>query len=150
MRKAMERQGRFDCEIVSHVRLNLECRDEIIPILRSLQQIYSLPALRDQILRLVAKDVNPDSRVDLGREGFDYWQIVVLAAVRRGCSLDYDKLQDLAEQHRTLRQITGIGDWEEGPSFNWRRIRDNVCLLRPETIEEISHLIVGFRASDLP
>ena len=38
-------------------------------------------------------------------EGLDYWQITVLVAARLGCNLDYDKLQDLAEQHRALRQI---------------------------------------------
>ena len=42
----------------------------------------------------------------------DYWQVVVLAAVRLGCNLNFDKLQDLAEQHRALRQIMGIGDWD--------------------------------------
>ncbi|MFO1040302.1 MAG: hypothetical protein U0941_00865 [Planctomycetaceae bacterium] len=143
MRKAMERQGRLDCELIENVRLNLECRDEIIPILRALQQVYSQPVLRDQILELICKDVNADSRTDRGREGFDYWQILVLVAVRQGCAFNYDKLQDLAEQHRALRQIMGIGDWNEDVSFNWRRIRDNVCLLSPETIESISHLIVG-------
>jgi hypothetical protein len=27
-----------------------------------------------------------------------------------GCNLDYDKLQDLAENHRSLRQIMGLGE----------------------------------------
>lgn len=143
MRKATELQRRLDCQSVASVCLNLECRDEIIPILRSLQQIYSQPALRNQILQLVSLDVNPESRADRGREGFDYWQILVLAAIRQGCAFNYDKLQDLAEQHRALRQIMGIGDWDEEVSFNWRRIRDNVCLLSSETIEKISHRVVG-------
>ena len=73
----------------------------------------------------------------------DYWQVLVLAAVRLGCNLNYDKLQDLAEQHRALRQIMGIGDWDEKTEFNWRRIQDNVCLLQPSTIEKISLLIVN-------
>ncbi len=42
----------------------------------------------------------------------DYWTILVLAAVRLGCNLDYDKLRDLAEQHRTLRLMMGLGDWQ--------------------------------------
>jgi hypothetical protein len=99
--------------------------------------------LRIEILNLVARDVNEHSRHDRGREGLDYWQIAVLAAARLGCNLDYDKLQDLAEQHRALRQVMGIGDWQEDIDFNWRRIRDNLCLLKPETLEAISHLIVA-------
>lgn len=142
MRKPFSQQTRLDCRTVLHVELNLECRDEMIPILAALQHIYSQPELRDSILDLIAEDVNAESRDDRGREGMDYWQILVLAAVRIGCNQNYDKLQDLAEQHRALRHIMGTGDWEEEGDFNWRRIRDNVCLLKPETIETISHLIV--------
>jgi hypothetical protein len=72
----------------------------------------------------------------------DYWVILVLAAVRMGCNFDYDLLQNLAENHRQLRQIMGIGQWQDEKSFDWRRIRANVCLLKPETIEKINHLIV--------
>ncbi|MGA1875704.1 MAG: hypothetical protein ACMUIA_08845 [bacterium] len=32
----------------------------------------------------------------------DYWEILVLASVRHGCDLDYDALQDLADNHIEL------------------------------------------------
>jgi len=143
MRKAYSDQMRFDCKTVANVQLNLNCRDEIIPVLFALQHIYGQTDRRDEILDLVAQDVNEDSRDDCGRKGLGYWCITVLAAVRLGCNLDYDKLQDLAENHRTLCQIMGIGDWQNDIDFSARRIRDNICLLKPETIEKISHLIVG-------
>jgi len=143
MRKPFSSQQRFDCGGVLGAQLNLECRDEIIPILAALQHLYRQAKTRDAILDLVAEDINPDSRDDLGREGMDYWQVLVLAAVRLGCNLDYDKLQDLAEQHRNLRHILGIGDWSDQTDFSWRRIRDNVCLLKPATIEKISQAIVA-------
>jgi hypothetical protein len=73
----------------------------------------------------------------------DYWQILVLAAVRLGCNLNYDKLQDLAEQHRALRHIMGIGDWDKAVRFDWRRIQDNLTRIRAETIERINHQIVA-------
>jgi hypothetical protein len=136
-------QRRFDCAAVDNVRLNLNCRDEMIPTLRGLQHIYSIPPLRKEILTLVAEDVNRETREDCGREGLNYWQILVLASVRMSCNLNYDKLQDLAEQHRTLRHIMGIGDWDEKTHLSWRRIRDNVCLVSPETIEKVSQLVVA-------
>ena len=43
MRKKFSNQKRFDCSTVVDVKLNLNCRDEIIPILRALQHIYSQP-----------------------------------------------------------------------------------------------------------
>ncbi len=143
MRLAIQEQPRLDCPPVDAVPLNLNCRDEIIPILRALQHVYGQVELRQEILDLVGKDVNGDSSPDRGREGLSYWTIMVLAAVRLGCNFDYDKLQDLSEQHRTLRLMMGIGDWEDETDFDWRRIRDNLCLLRPQTLEKINHLIVA-------
>ena len=92
MRKPFSKQSRFDCRNVTDVELNVNCRDEIIPILRALQHIYSKGEVRNEILDLIAEDVNGEARCDCGREGMDYWQILVLAAVRLGCDLDYDKL----------------------------------------------------------
>jgi IS5 family transposase len=143
MRLAVPEQARLAGSSIAAVPLNLNCRDEIIPILRALQHVYEQPQLRQEILDLVGKDVNRDSSPDRGREGLSYWTIMVLAAVRLGCNFDYDKLQDLAEQHRTLRLLMGISDWEDETEFDWRRIRDNLCLLRPQTLEKINHLIVA-------
>lgn len=142
MRKAVERQRRLDCPSIVQVRLNLNCRTEIIPVLRALQYIYSQPNVRDPILRIIGRDVNKESSAKCGRRGLSYWEILVLAAVRLGCNLDYDALQNLAEEHRSLRLVMGIGDWEEEPQFDWRRIQDNVTLLRPETIEKINAILV--------
>ena len=92
MRKAYTSQCRLDCKSLPEVELNLNCRSEIVPILRALQFLYSQRRLRDQILELVAADVNQKSQRSRGRRGMDYWQIIVLAAVRLGCNLDYDAL----------------------------------------------------------
>ena len=108
-----------------------------------MNHLYGEPSLRREILDLVGKDVNRGSSRKHGRKGLDYWSITVLAAVRLGCNLDYDKLQDLAEQHRNLRLIMGIGDWQESVDFDWRRLRDNLCLVRPETLVKLNVLIVS-------
>ena len=143
MRLRYPSQPGLDCPAITAVELNLNCRDEIIPILRALQHLYGEPSLRREILDLVGKDVNRGSSRKHGRKGLDYWSITVLAAVRLGCNLDYDKLQDLAEQHRNLRLLMGIGDWQEAVDFDWRRLRDNLCLLRPETLVKLNALIVA-------
>jgi IS5 family transposase len=136
-------QQRLDCLPIGEVELNLNCRDEIIPILRALQHVYGDAVLRRELLALVGKDVNQDTSRKHGRRGMNYWEITVLAAARLGCNLDYDKLQDLAENHRTLRQVMGIGGWEEKVDFDWRRIEDNVTKLRPETLKKINNLVVS-------
>ena len=135
-------EERLDSLPISEVRLNLDCRDEMIPILRALQHVYADEKLRRDLLALVGKDVSGGTNRKLGRRGMNYWEIAVLAAARLGCNLDYDKLQDLAENHRSLRQIMGIGNWEEKVDFDWRRIEDNLNKLRPETLKKINDLIV--------
>jgi hypothetical protein len=143
MRIPFDPQLRLDCTPVSDVRLNTSCRDEIIPILKALQHLYAQPELRDCLLDAVAQDVNGSSRADRGRTGMPYWSILVLGAVRLGCNLNYDRLQNLAEEHRTLRRIMGIGGWCDDPKFDWRCLQDNIALLSPETIERLNHLIVA-------
>jgi IS5 family transposase len=145
MRKAFDRQRRLDCPSVGDVSLNLHCRNETVPLLRALQHIYRTPKVRDSILAAIARDVNGQSSARRGRPGLSYWEILVLAAARLGCGCNYDQLQDLAENHRALRQAMGIGDWEgveDQKRFDWRRIESNVNLLRPETIEQIHQAIV--------
>jgi len=142
VRKAYSNQLRIDCLPIEQIALNFESRDEIVPVLAGLQHLYCEIGLRDQVTHLVARDVNAQTRDDIGRQGFSYWQVLVLGVVRLGCNLDYDKLQDLCENHRSLRGILGIGDWDQ-TSFGWRRIRDTLCLLKPKTLEQINELIVS-------
>src|SRR5262249_11676896 len=55
------------------VNLNVNCRDEIIPILRALQHLYANVALRDELLELVGRDVNQRTSRRRGRRGLSYW-----------------------------------------------------------------------------
>ena len=144
MRKHYDKQRRFDCTPIGELMLNYECRDEVIPVLAGLQHVYTCGSLRNKVVKLVAEDVSEDRRRDVGRPGLDDWQVVVLAAVRLGCDYDYDKLQDQAENHRTLRIMLGIGQWDETTSFSARRIRDTLCQLEPATIAAINQAIVSY------
>jgi len=144
MRKSYETQQRLDSCPIYDLQLNLNCRDEIVPILAALQHLFTQPQLRTKLCRLIANDLNPDSRRDVGRPGFDDWQVIVLAVIRHGCDLDYDKLQNLAEEHRSLRQLMGIGDWDQTTSFDWRRIQAALTQLKPQTIQSLNQAIVAY------
>ncbi len=53
MRKGYSKQGRLDTQRIDLIPLNLECRDEFIPVLRALQHVHSKPEIRERILNLV-------------------------------------------------------------------------------------------------
>ncbi|TWU41151.1 hypothetical protein Poly51_63970 [Rubripirellula tenax] len=143
VRKHYQSQQRFDCSPIAQVELNVQCRDEIVPVLAGLQFLYTNNQLRHKAVKLVAADLNEDSRRDVGRPGMDDWHVVVLAAVRLGCNFDYDKLQDQVENHRTLRQIMGIGDWEDPGNFSFRRIHDTLTKIKTSTLEKLNQTIVA-------
>jgi hypothetical protein len=133
----------FGCTPVTQVELNPKSRDRIVPILRGLQHIYSQPRLRDRALDLIAKDIGEGIDLNDGRPGLTLWQIFVLASVRLGCDFTYDHLQDLAENHLNLRQIMQVTEHWKNEAFGFRRIRDNICRVSPETIEKINQLVVA-------
>jgi hypothetical protein len=143
MRKSYSNQLRLDSPPIDQVQLNFECRDAIVPVLRSLQHVYSRPDAIEKIMQLIGRDINGQTSAKRGREGMDYWRILVLAGVRLGCNYTYDQVQDLSENHIKLRAIMGLGSWDEHTEFKWRTIRDNVCRLSPQTIDEISRLFVA-------
>ena len=82
VRVAYPRPTTLDAIPIPEVLLNVNCRDEIVPILASLQHLYADDAARDEILSFIAQDVNATSDPFQGRPGFGYWEILVLGAVR--------------------------------------------------------------------
>lgn len=143
MRQSYERQRQLDSPSIDQVQLSVGCRDRIVPVLRSLQHLYTNREVTERIMELIGRDINGETSAKHGREGMDYWQILVLAAVRLGCNYTYDQLEDLSENHNKLRAIMGIGEWDHQTQFKWRTIRDNLCALKPESIDEVSRLIVA-------
>ena len=141
MRKKINNQLGLDNTLISDIEFDLNSRHEIVPILMALQHIYSQPRRLDKILQLVEADVVDNSQKDKGTPGIDCWENIVLAAVRLGIDLDYDALVDLANNHRKLRQMMQIGDWQE-KTFARSTINDNIRKLKPETLRDISELIV--------
>lgn len=142
MRQSYSTQLRLDSPAIDQVPLNLTCRDSIVSRLKALQDVYSKPEVMNEIMSLIGSDVNSNTSSNNGREGMDYWHILVLASVRLGCNFTYDQLHDLSENHRALRAVMGIGSWDQETNYKWRTIRNNISLLRPETIDKISQLIV--------
>lgn len=143
MRKSYSTQLRLDSPPIDQVQLNFECRDAIVPVLRSLQHVYARADVTEKIMQLIGRDINGETSGKRGREGMDYWHILVLAGVRLGCNYTYDQVHDLSENHIRMRAIMGLGSWDEHTEFKWRTIRDNVCRLSPQTIDEISRLFVA-------
>jgi hypothetical protein len=143
MRKSYEHQFRFEATPIAELQLNLDCRDEIIPVLAALRHVFLDDSLRTLLTELVAQDVSESRRRDTGRPGLDDWHILVLGVLRTSCNLDYDKLQDLAENHLSLRTILGVCGWDQDVSFDFRRLRNAITQVKSSTLEQINQLVVA-------
>ncbi len=129
---------------ISKIEFNLCSRHEIVPILLALQYLYieqneSLMA----ICELIKNDVVTNQSDHLGCTGLNYWEILVLSSVRLGCDLDYDALQDLADNHKILRQMMMVDELFDNKFYPRSTIHDNLTKLTSETVEKITQTIVS-------
>lgn len=115
MRKRYEIQQSLGTTPISQVSIREKSRDELPAILLGLQHIFRTDTLRDSILAIVEKAVQGDKR-QTGRPGMDLWEILVLGVVRLGLNANYDRLDDLANNHRSLRGILGV---DVAGGFGW-------------------------------
>jgi IS5 family transposase len=141
MRKPLKRQRTIGSIDIGKVEFDRNCRHEIIPILIGLQWIYGRSGVLRKVLDLIEKDIARGKSTRCGAPGLDYWEILVLAAVRHGCNLDYDALQDLANNHTKIRQMLGLGQMDTR-RYSRSTLQENIAKIGPKTIEEISQLVI--------
>ncbi len=64
-------------------------------------------------------------------------------SLRLNCNWDYDKVKEIADNHKTLRRMLGHGDFEEDDyKYPIQTIKDNVSLLTPEVLDKINQVVV--------
>jgi transposase, IS5 family len=131
----------FYAKIISRQRL--DNRDEIPQILRGLQHLYSNKEKRSQIFKILLDMIPEDIDPTNGRNGMDLWNIFVLGTLRLKCRWDYDKLHEIANNHRTLRQILGHGMLDDTFRYTRQTLNDNLRWLTPELLDRINVLIVN-------
>jgi transposase, IS5 family len=127
---------------VDQVKLELNSRDDIPQILGGLQYIFLNPTLREQVLKIL--DGLFPNEIDLhnGRPGMDMWSIFVMGVLRLNLNCDYDRLHNLVNNHKTIRQILGHGFLDDQHCYYLQTLKDNVSLLTPEMLDQINQVVV--------
>jgi hypothetical protein len=92
---------------IEKILLPLRSRDELPPILATLQWIWMHPTLKTEILALLEARILGGKQAT-GRTGMDLWQILVLGVVRLGLDADWDRMEHLANYDLLLRQMLGV------------------------------------------
>ena len=151
MRRVIDPQIQFGETDISAVVLDLKSRDDIPQILRGLQHIYITPGLRERVFAIL-EEIRPQREgeqagvkadPDTGRPGMEQWKILVLGTLRQGLNADYDRIQELANQHNTIRQMLGHSDWADDFRYELQTLKDNLRLFTPEILDRINQEVVG-------
>ena len=135
---------------IGDIKIDLSSRDDIPHILLGLQHIYTTPSIREKVFEILeeivpCKDIEDESTpvsISKGRPGMDQWKILILGVLRLGLNADYDRIRELANQHRTVREMLGHGIFDEEENYRLQTIKDNVSLLTPELMSRIDKVVV--------
>lgn len=127
---------------ISQIKFHPKCRDDIPQVLRGLQHIYINLPIREKLFALLEKRITPHINKKNGRPGMALWKIFVMGVLRLDLNCDYDRLQELVNQHKTIRQMLGHGTFDQDTEYEMQTIKDNASLLTPELLDEINQVIV--------
>lgn len=113
-----------------------------------LLHLYTERSLRERVFAIL-EEVMPDrasgkgqANRQTGRPGIEQWKILVLGVLRLGLNVDYDRVQGLANQHKTIRQMLGQSDWLDEHCYELQTIRKNVSLFTLEIRDRINEEVV--------
>lgn len=148
MREIIKPQVQLGEVDISAIEIDHRSRDDIPRLLRGLQYIYTTEAVRERVFAILAEvlperaDGSGSVSAETGRPGMAQWQILVLGVLRLGLNADYDRIAELANQHRTVRQMLGHSEWSAQSQWGVQTLKDNLRLFTPEVLERINQVVV--------
>ena len=155
MRVVHTEQMSFGQIDISMIELDPKSRDDIPAILVGLQHIYTNRKLHDSVFEILQQiipkqttesndgiEVIKNVSSTLGRPGMEQWKILVFGILRLGLNTDHDRIHELANNHKTIRQMLGHGDWSDDYQYSLQSIKDNLMLLTPEILDQINQEVI--------
>ncbi len=127
---------------IEKIKINLKSRDDIPPLLLGLQYVYTNVELRDKVFAILEQNINPAIDNNNGRPGMDLWNILVFGVLRLNLNWDYDRLAEMANNHKTIRMMVGHGTFTDDYEYKVQTLKDNVTLLTPDIMDKVNTLVV--------
>ena len=144
MRQVIELQMKIGEKSIEDIEFDYRSRDEIPKLLRGLQAIYVNKSVREQVFAVLTELVPKNVDSKNGRKGMDLWKILVLGTLRLNCNWDYDKLHDIANNHKRVREMLGHGTMDADYQYALQTLKDNISLFTPDILDKINQIVVHF------
>ncbi len=145
MRKRFEQQLTIGQIPIEETKINSKRKNAVDELLAALKEIYCSRDYNQQIFRILERHIQKNKKAT-GRRGMDLWIIFVLAQLRLCLNISYEMLHNLANNHRSLRQLMGVerAFGYERVEFEYQNIYDNVSALSDEMVKELNAVILDF------
>ncbi|NQZ56164.1 MAG: ISNCY family transposase [Lentisphaeraceae bacterium] len=135
----------FGVTPIREIKFDPKCRDETTKLLRGIQEIYLDEKSRKATFEILKTMPPEETSLNKGRSGMALWTIFILGMLRLGCNWDYDKLKNSFDNHKKIRQMTGLDiifDQDEITSL--QSIHDNVALFTEDVADQINQVVINF------
>lgn len=143
---------------IADIKIDVTSRDDIPLVLLGLQHIYTTPSLKNKVFKIL-EEVIPTKQQDgkavpvsseRGCPGMNQWTILVLGVLRLALNTNFDRIQELANQHKTLREMLGLSYWDN-KNYRLQTIKDNLNLFTPAISARISAEVIraGYELLDM-
>ncbi len=127
---------------IASIQFDPRSRDDIPQLLRGLQYLYTERKTQKLLFQLLETITPEDVDADNGRPGLSLWKILVMGTLRLNLNWDYDRLLEMVNNHKTIREMLGHGLHDENEPYKLQTLKDNVRLLTPELLDPINQLVV--------
>lgn len=146
MRKRFELAPVLGSLPISEVIIPTKSRDELPPVLLALQTIFVNEHYHHKMFSIV-EPIILRSKKQTGREGMSIWEVIVLSVIRLTLNTNYDRLLWIANSDKYVRQLMGIegdsyGFSSEVKQYSLTALKENIGLLKLDTIEQINRLVL--------
>lgn len=141
MRKRFEIQYELGLTPIEEVEIPTNSRDELPPVLRALQHIYTDKDINREVFDILERRIKI---LKTGKEGMSLWEILVLGTVRLTLDSNYDRLKITADYNSLVRDILGIRTDGIGKKkrYGLTTLKDNIIFIDEELLEEINEIVV--------
>lgn len=146
MRKRFELSPIIGSLPISEVEIPLKSRDELPPVLLSLQTIFVNEVYHEKMFSIVEPIIKKGKK-QTGREGMTIWEVIVLSVIRLTLNTNYDRLLWIANYDKCVRELMGVEPNDfgfSGPAkkYSLTALKENIGLLKYQTIEKINGLVL--------
>ena len=115
MREIQKKQRLLGQVNIAEIQFNTKSRDDIPQLLKGIQFLYINEATREALFLTLEKLIPSNIDKKNGRPGMELWKIFVMGVLRLNLDWDYDRLHEMVNNHKTIREMLGHS-WEDTDS----------------------------------